>query len=39
MAAKICLDLMATVPETKMSFEYSPESYTGTELRVCGRSL
>jgi 2-isopropylmalate synthase len=23
---------MATVPETKISFEYSPESYTGTEL-------
>jgi 2-isopropylmalate synthase len=31
-AAKICLDLVATVPETKVSFEYSPESYTGTEL-------
>ena len=31
-AAQICLDLMATVPETKVSFEYSPESYTGTEL-------
>lgn len=30
--AQICLDLMATVPETKISFEYSPESYTGTEL-------
>jgi 2-isopropylmalate synthase len=30
--AKLCLDLMATVPETKISFEYSPESYTGTEL-------
>ena len=30
--AQICLDLMATVPETKVSFEYSPESYTGTEL-------
>jgi 2-isopropylmalate synthase len=23
---------VATVPETKVSFEYSPESYTGTEL-------
>jgi 2-isopropylmalate synthase len=23
---------MTTVPETKVSFEYSPESYTGTEL-------
>jgi 2-isopropylmalate synthase len=30
--AQLCLDLMATVPETKVSFEYSPESYTGTEL-------
>ena len=30
--AQMCLDLMATVPETKVSFEYSPESYTGTEL-------
>jgi 2-isopropylmalate synthase len=31
-AAQICLDLVSTVPETKVSFEYSPESYTGTEL-------
>jgi len=40
-AAQLCLDLVATVPETKISFEYSPESYTGTELRarVCRRSL
>ena len=30
--AQLCLDLMETVPETKVSFEYSPESYTGTEL-------
>ena len=30
--AKLCLDLVDTVPETKVSFEYSPESYTGTEL-------
>ena len=30
--AQLCLELMATVPETKVSFEYSPESYTGTEL-------
>jgi 2-isopropylmalate synthase len=30
--AQLCLDLMETVPETKISFEYSPESYTGTEL-------
>ena len=31
-AAQICLDLVSSVPETKISFEYSPESYTGTEL-------
>ncbi len=31
-AAQLCLDLVSTVPETKISFEYSPESYTGTEL-------
>lgn len=30
--AQLCLDLISTVPETKISFEYSPESYTGTEL-------
>ncbi|MEN9915692.1 MAG: 2-isopropylmalate synthase, partial [Actinomycetota bacterium] len=30
--AQICLDLVKTVPETLVSFEYSPESYTGTEL-------
>jgi 2-isopropylmalate synthase len=30
--AQMCLDLVSTVPETKVSFEYSPESYTGTEL-------
>jgi 2-isopropylmalate synthase len=30
--AQLCLDLMKTVPETEVSFEYSPESYTGTEL-------
>jgi 2-isopropylmalate synthase len=30
--AQLCLDLASTVPETKISFEYSPESYTGTEL-------
>jgi 2-isopropylmalate synthase len=30
--AQLCLDFMKTVPETKVSFEYSPESYTGTEL-------
>jgi len=30
--AQLCLDLRSTVPDTKVSFEYSPESYTGTEL-------
>ena len=30
--AQLCLDLIETVPGTKVSFEYSPESYTGTEL-------
>ena len=30
--AKLCQELVATVPETLISFEYSPESYTGTEL-------
>ncbi len=31
-AAELCLSLMDTVPGTEISFEYSPESYTGTEL-------
>lgn len=31
-AAELCLSLVDTVPETTVSFEYSPESYTGTEL-------
>ena len=31
-AAQYCLDKLATVPGTLVSFEYSPESYTGTEL-------
>ncbi|HEY3293779.1 MAG TPA: 2-isopropylmalate synthase [Candidatus Nanopelagicaceae bacterium] len=31
-AAEICLSLIDTVPGTNISFEYSPESYTGTEL-------
>lgn len=30
--AQLCLDLVSTVPGTTVSFEYSPESYTGTEL-------
>ncbi len=31
-AAKKCLELEATVPGTEVLYEYSPESYTGTEL-------
>ena len=30
--AELCLSLMDTVKGTAVSFEYSPESYTGTEL-------
>ncbi len=37
--AQLCLALIDTVPGTAVSFEYSPESYTGTEmeyaLEVC----
>ena len=31
-AAKKCLELEVTVPGTQIYYEYSPESYTGTEL-------
>jgi len=31
-AARYCLELEKSVPETKIFYEYSPESYTGTEL-------
>lgn len=31
-AAQLCMDLRSMVPGTKIFFEYSPESYTGTEL-------
>jgi 2-isopropylmalate synthase len=31
-AAAICLSLEATSPETEFYYEYSPESFTGTEL-------
>ena len=38
-AARYCKELAATMPETKVYYEYSPESYTGTELdfaiRIC----
>ncbi|MBT5847826.1 MAG: 2-isopropylmalate synthase, partial [Micrococcales bacterium] len=31
-AARKCLELEATIPDTEVLYEYSPESYTGTEL-------
>jgi 2-isopropylmalate synthase len=30
--AELCLQMMDSVKDTNVSFEYSPESYTGTEL-------
>ncbi|MFP3906330.1 MAG: 2-isopropylmalate synthase [Acidimicrobiales bacterium] len=38
-AAKLCRKLEATVPETDVRYEYSPESFTGTEpdfgIEIC----
>lgn len=38
-AARLCRELEETVPDTKVHYEYSPESFTGTELafakRIC----
>ena len=38
-AARLCRKLEETIPETTVYYEYSPESYTGTELefavRIC----
>jgi 2-isopropylmalate synthase len=31
-AAKLCRKLEASIPETDVRYEYSPESYTGTEV-------
>lgn len=31
-AAKLCRKLEETIPDTKITYEYSPESYTGTEV-------
>jgi 2-isopropylmalate synthase len=31
-AAKICRDLEGTLPDTTIRYEYSPESFTGTEI-------
>ena len=37
--AQLCRDLEDTIPNTKIHYEYSPESFTGTELpfakRIC----
>ena len=35
--ARLCKKLAETIPETKVYFEYSPESYTGTELEFAAR--
>lgn len=41
--ARLCKKYEATIPETKVYYEYSPESYTGTELefalRICNEVL
>ena len=41
--AQLCLKYAETIPETDVYYEYSPESYTGTELefaaRVCNAVL
>jgi len=41
--AKLCRKFEETVPETQVFYEYSPESYTGTELefaaRICNEVL
>nr|WP_240644167.1 2-isopropylmalate synthase [Antribacter gilvus] len=41
--ARLCRKLEETVPDTRVYYEYSPESYTGTELenaaRICNAVL
>ncbi|MDQ1076868.1 MULTISPECIES: 2-isopropylmalate synthase [Microbacterium] len=41
--ARLCKKYEATIPETEVYYEYSPESYTGTELefalRICNEVL
>jgi len=32
--ARLCRKFEATVPGTEVFYEYSPESYTGTELEA-----
>ncbi|AKU16562.1 2-isopropylmalate synthase [Luteipulveratus mongoliensis] len=36
-AARLCRKLEETIPETAVYYEYSPESYTGTELEFAAR--
>ncbi len=36
-AARLCKKLEETVPDTTVYYEYSPESYTGTELEFAAR--
>ncbi|WP_353508485.1 2-isopropylmalate synthase [Intrasporangium sp.] len=42
-AARLCRKLEETVPDTTIYYEYSPESYTGTELdfavRICNEVI
>ncbi|MCA1783143.1 MAG: 2-isopropylmalate synthase [Dermatophilaceae bacterium] len=42
-AARLCRKLEETIPDTDVYYEYSPESYTGTELefavRVCNEVI
>lgn len=35
--ARLCRKLEETIPETRVYYEYSPESYTGTELEFAAR--
>lgn len=41
--ARLCKQYEATIPQTEVFYEYSPESYTGTELefalRICNEVL
>ncbi|TQJ51294.1 2-isopropylmalate synthase [Phycicoccus sp. SLBN-51] len=41
--ARLCRKLEETIPDTKVYYEYSPESYTGTELdfavRICNEVI
>jgi len=41
--ARLCRKLEETIPETSVYYEYSPESYTGTELdyaaRICNEMI